>query len=529
MKKISCDVLVVGGGLAGLRAAIESKKFVNDVLILTKGYVGKGGCSSISEGILNAPLSENDSSDLYYQDIMKGSANVSDPKLSKILSENANRAIRSLEDYGIQFKRENGNLVLNLSGGNSVPRTVRVEPPGPGCGRIIPLKLAEYARNKGINFLERTHLVKLFEKDGRVVSGIAFDGENFLEISFKSVIISTGGAGNIYKNSTNPSDVEGDGYYLGFDAGASLIDMEYVQFFPTVALKSYLVLPFIFTDGATLLNSKGERFIGNYDAYLLEKTTRDIMSRAIFTESLEGRGSEGGVFISYKEVPEKILKAKYSKEIEFFLSKGIDLNKENLLVKPSCHFFMGGIRINQKCETNIKGLYACGETAGGVHGANRLAGNALAETIVFGEIAGRNAAEFALENRFDNIDTMKYIDSLPRFTESSPEKELIIAIKDIMWKYLGIIREEKGIRTAIKEISEIKNKFEKIDATHDYLQYFKLRNILFTSQVVAISALERKESRGAHYRVDYPKEDNNWKKAIIIKKEFNIEYEGRYN
>ena len=527
MEKIKCDVLVVGGGLAGLRAAIEAKKYVKDVIILTKGYVGKGGCSSISEGILNAPISENDSSELYYEDIVKGSANVSDPKLAKILSENAKNSILSLQDYGIEFKRENGNLILNLSGGNSVARTVRVEPPGPGCGRIIPLKLMEYAKNNGIKFLEKTHMVKLFEKNGRVLSSVVYDGNNFLEISFKSIILSTGGAGNTYRNSTNTSDVEGDGYFLSFDVGASLIDMEYVQFFPTVALKSYLVLPFIFTDGATLLNSKGERFIGKYDSNLLEKTTRDVMSRAIFTEALEGKGVDGGVYISYKEVPDNILKTKYSKELDFFLSKGIDLTKENLLVKPSCHFFMGGIKINHKCETNVKGLFACGETAGGVHGANRLAGNALAETLVFGEIAGKSAADFALSNSFDHVDIKCFTDSLPQLGENSSEKDLIKEIREIMWVYLGIIRDEKGIKAAIKQFSEIKNKFEKINSTQNYLEYFKLRNIIFVAQAVALSALERKESRGAHYRSDYPKEDKNWKKAIIIKKGFEIEYEGR--
>jgi fumarate reductase (CoM/CoB) subunit A len=527
METIKCDVLVVGGGLAGIRAAIEAKKYVKDVIILTKGYVGKGGCSSISEGILNAPISESDSSELYYGDIVKGSANVADPKLARLLSENAKKAILSLEDYGVQFKRENGNLFLNLSGGNSVARTVRVDPPSPGCGRIIPLKLMEYAKNSGIKFLEKNHLIKLFEKNGRVVSGIAYDGNNFSGISFKSIIISTGGAGNIYRNSTNTSDVEGDGYYLSFDVGASLIDMEYVQFFPTVALKSYLVLPFIFTDGAVLLNNKGERFIGKYDPNLLEKTTRDIMSRAIFTESLEGRGVDGGAYLSYKEVPNDILKTKYSKELDFFQTKGIDLTKENLLVKPSCHFFMGGIRINDKCETNVKGLFACGETAGGVHGANRLAGNALAETLVFGEIAGKSAADFALENNFDHVDTNAFISSLPKLSENSSEKELIKDIRELMWIYLGIIRDEKGIKTAINQLSEIKNNFEKINFTQNYLEYFKLRNVLFASQAVALSALERTESRGAHYRRDYPKEDNGWKKAIIVKKGFEIEYEGR--
>ncbi|HQC25097.1 MAG TPA: FAD-binding protein [Methanofastidiosum sp.] len=527
MEKIKCDVLIIGGGLAGLRAAIEAKKQVKEVLVLTKGYAGRGGCSAISEGILNAPLDKNDSSKLYSKDIQKGSINVCDPKLSEILSKNAKSAILSLEKYGVEFKKENGNLVLNSSGGHSVPRTVRIDPPGPGCGRIIPFKLMEEAKKRGIKFLEGKTLVKLFQSNGRVISGLAYDEKNFLEISFKSIVIATGGAGSIYKNSTNPSDVEGDGYFLGFDVGASLIDMEYIQFFPTVALKSYLILPFVFNDGAILLNSKGERFIGKYDPTLMEKTTRDIMSRAIFTEVLEGRGIDDGVFISYKEIPENILKAKYSKELTFFLSKGIDLTKENLLVKPSCHFFMGGLKINEKCETNVLGLYACGEVVGGTHGANRLAGNALAEALVFGEIAGKYAAEFALTNKFEHVNTESFIDSLPKIGDKSIEKELIQQIKDILWEYLGIVRDEKGIKKAIHEISQIRNTFENIKTSKNLLNYIKLRNILFVSEVIALAALERKESRGAHYRTDYPKENDEWKKAILIQKEFKISHEAR--
>ena len=196
------------------------------------------------------------------------------------------------------------------------------------------------------------------------------------------------------------------------------------------------------------------------------------------------------------------------------------------IVKNNNKLILFGI-INDKCETNVKGLYACGEVAGGTHGANRLAGNALAETVVFGEIAGKNAAEFASSNDFDYVDTKGFFESLPKITDDSSEKELIKEIKEILWIYLGIIRDEKGIKTAIKEISKIKNKFENIRSTKDLLEYFKLRNIIFVAEAISIAALERKESRGAHYRSDYPKEDINWKKAIIIKKEFKIENEAR--
>lgn len=188
---------------------------------------------------------------------------------------------------------------------------------------------------------------------------------------------------------------------------------------------------------------------------------------------------------------------------------------------------MGGLKINEKCETNVLGLYACGEVVGGTHGANRLAGNALTEALVFGKIAGKYAAEFALTNKFENINTESFIDSLPKIGDKSIEKELIQQIKDILWERLGIVRDEKGIKKAIHEISQIKNTFENIKTSKNILDYIKLRNLIFISEVIALAALERKESRGAHYRIDYPNENNEWKKSILIEKDFKISYEAR--
>ncbi|MHC1604537.1 MAG: FAD-dependent oxidoreductase [Candidatus Methanofastidiosia archaeon] len=527
MEKIYADVMVIGGGIAALKAAIEAKKHVDDVCVVTKGRAGKGGCSSISEGILNGSFGENDSSDLYFNDIMNGSADVADARLARVLSQRARDAVLNLENDGVRFVREKGKLILDLSGGNSVARTVRVEPAGPGCGRAIPLALLETAKNANINFCEGYAVIKLFVKENRVVSAIAFDGKRFIQLNFKSLVLATGGAGKLYKNTTNPSDIMGDGYFLASDIGASLVDMEYVQFFPTVALSSYLVLPFIFTDGAIMLNSKGERFIGKYDPNLMEKTTRDRMSRAIFTEVMEGRGIDGGVYISYKEVPDKILSTKYRKELDFFLAKGIDLKKEPLLVKPACHFFMGGIKIDKRCQTDVLGLFACGECAGGTHGANRLAGNALTEALVFGEIAGKSASEFAISHDCLEADTKTFLESLPAAGGEGNEKEAISALKNIMWNYLGIIRSEDGIKEAIAQISSLRKQFEKLQSTGNLNDYFILRNLFYIAQTIAVASLERKESRGAHYRSDYPLEKEEWKKSIVIKKGFILDSETR--
>ncbi|MHC1598246.1 MAG: FAD-binding protein [Candidatus Methanofastidiosia archaeon] len=527
MNKIHADVMIVGGGIAALKAAIEARKHVDSVLMVTKGRVGKGGCSSISEGILNAPFDEKDSPLLYFNDIMDGSASVADESLVKVLSENAKNAVLSLEKDGVKFVRSGHTLSLNLSGGNSVARTIRVDPPRPGCGRAIPLALLEAARKAGVKFLEGSSVVKLFVQDKRAAGALAFGEGEFTHITFKSAVLATGGAGKLYKNTTNPSGIIGDGYFLAQDAGASLVDMEYVQFFPTVALSSYLVLPFVFTDGATLRNSNNERFIGKYDPKLMEKTTRDKMSRAIFTEVMEGRGIDGGIYISYKEVPQEILSSKYKKELDFFISKGIDLKDEPLLARPACHFFMGGIKIDSACRTDVSGLFACGECAGGTHGANRLAGNALTEALVFGEIAGKSASDFANVNSYLDTDTKDFIESIPSVGKNSEEMKMISELKGIMWENVGIIRDKKSINGALEKISYLWKRFEDIDSVKELDDYFTLRNSLHVAKAIALAALERKESRGAHYRSDYQEERPEWKKAIIIKEGFELGFEDR--
>ncbi|MBN1785859.1 MAG: FAD-binding protein [Candidatus Methanofastidiosa archaeon] len=526
MKTLFTNVLIVGGGIAAMKAAIAAKENIDDVTIISKGPPGKSGCSLISEGILNGTFSDDDSPGLFFDDVMRGSANVANESLVKVLTRNAKDAVLSLNEVGVDFIKEDGRLSLSLSGGNSVARTVRVSPPGPGCGKVIPARLSEQLEKMGIGIIEGHSIVKILNEGTRAVSAIAYDGNEFIQIYFKSIVLATGGGGRLYRNSTNPKGIMGDGYFLGLDAGATLVDMEYVQFFPTVALTSYLVLPFIFTDGAILLNSKSERFIANYDPVLLERTTRDKMSQAIFTEDLEGRGIDGGVYVSYKEVPIEVLETKYKGELDFFSSKGINLRNEPLLVRPACHFFMGGIRIDDGCGTSIEGLYACGECAGGVHGANRLAGNALVETLVFGDIAGRSAAQYAKEHDHLQVEANDFIESLPEPKEGKDEKEMVEGLRELSWRYLGIIRSEEGLKKALEEFDKAERQLKDVEAC-DLKTYFELRNMIVVLRAIALSSLTRTESRGAHFRKDYPNTDPQWKKAIIIDREFDLKFEPR--
>jgi fumarate reductase (CoM/CoB) subunit A len=257
----------------------------------------------------------------------------------------------------------------------------------------------------------------------------------------------------------------------------------------------------------------------------MERTTRDKMSQAIFTEDLEGRGIEGGVLISYKEVPESILKTTCKDEIEFFLSKGLDLREESLPVRPACHFLMGGVKIRDDCSTRIEGLYACGECAGGTHGANRLAGNALVETLVFGYIAGESAAEFSKGQDHMEAEANDFIESLPKNFKEGGET-VIESLRELAWNKLGIIREEGGIKDAIKELEGMEKGLRSLPF-RDLQQYFELRNMIHVLRCIATAALLRKESRGAQYRRDHPRMDPEWKKSIIIKEDFKTAFEPR--
>ncbi len=527
MESYTADILVVGGGIAALNAAKAARSAGATVIVASKGKIGKSGCSLISEGILNAPFGADDSPSLFASDIMKASADVAKKELVWALAEHAKDAVLGLGEAGIEFERdEGGSLILKLSGGHTVPRTVRVHPGGPGCGKVIPKGLASHIDDHDITMLNGHTVVKIIVRDGAVTGAIAYTGSEYAVIACKAIILATGGAGKVYPSTTNPNGIMGDGSALALDAGASLVDMEYVQFFPTVAFSSYLLLPFIFADGAILLNSKGERFIGAYDPVLMEATTRDRMSQAIFTEAMEGRGVEGGVCVSCEAMDRRLLEEKYAQESGHFKAKGYDIATDRVPVRPACHFFMGGVDIDQYCQTSVAGLYACGECAGGTHGANRLAGNALSEALVFGTIAGSSAATYAAGVHLTESDTAPFFDRVPRQsgTQLAPYRE---SLKTIAWEHLGIIRDAEGLATALERISSIRGELAACTETQDLGAYFEAKMAADVLMAVAVAADVRTESRGAHYRKDYPKESAEWKKAIRILPGFEYEFEQR--
>jgi len=357
----------------------------------------------------------------------------------------------------------------------------------------------------------------------------------------KSTIIATGGAGWLYPVTSNALQKTGDGYALAWNAGADLLDMEQVQFHPTGMLypdsrRGVLVTEAVRGEGGRLINSQGERFMTKYDSRG-ELATRDVVARAIYNEIMEGRGTEnGGVYLDVTHLPAEVIEEKLETMLLQFQDVGVDIREEPMEVAPTAHHFMGGTRINPHCETNVPNLYAAGEAAGGVHGANRLGGNALAETQVFGRRAGESAANVAKSNFKLN----------PAFLEEEEGRikklfqegdyypfQLKKELQEVMWNNVAIIRREEGLKSALNDIHNIRDKMArmKLPEVHGYNQHLldalELENMVLIAELVTKSALIREESRGAHYRADFPKTMDEWKKSIVVNKSRNEEYLAR--
>jgi len=323
------------------------------------------------------------------------------------------------------------------------------------------------------------------------------------------IILASGGGGRIFSKSNNTSDITSDSYSLAYNAGALLRDMEFTQFYPSMMYKPIRtgIANSIFGEGAILRNSLGESFMEKYDK-AGNMATRDVMSRAIFTEIVNGRGINENVFMDCKSISKNVFEVKYIELYENLLKKGIDYKKDLLAITPVYHFFIGGIAINAKAETTLKGLLACGESVGGLHGANRLTGNALSEAVVFGIIAGKSAMKAAAKVK-NNISYP--FDEVEHFRQGKlSNKELKIRLSQAMWRYASILRDRNSLEKAKEEINSISNFIDDvgINDISELLSFYELKSMLTTSRLVIEGALLRRESRGAHYRMDYPDIDN---------------------
>lgn len=543
METYHTDVLVIGSGGAGCRAAIEAKKYDKDVIIVSKGLSFKSGCTTLAEGGYNAAFAYVDAEDsikAHLEDTLKGGGFLNDPGLAQILVEEAPDRLTELESYGALFDRqESGELNQRPFGGQTYRRTCFQ---GDRTGHEMMTALKEEIIRQNIQTMDEVMITKLLQdSEGRIggACGISLSETNLLVFIAKSTIITTGGAGWIYPVTSNAMQKTGDGYALSWRAGADLLDMEQVQFHPTGMLypdsrRGVLVTEAVRGEGGKLINSEGERFMTNYDPRG-ELATRDVVSRAIYNEIMEGRGTpNGGVFLDVTHLAPELIEEKLETMLLQFQDVGVDIRKEPMEVAPTAHHFMGGTRINPQCETNIPNLYAAGEAAGGVHGANRLGGNALAETQVFGRRAGESAAKNVKKSKFELGPAMleREQERIKKFFKDGDYYpfQLKEELQNIMWKKVAIIRREDGIKSALKSINLIKDKMKRMNVPDNggYNQHLQdaleLENMILIAELVIKSALIREESRGAHYRADYPDRKNEWKKSIVLNQNKDVRF-----
>ena len=523
IETISCDVLVIGGGGASLRAAIQAREMGAEVIIASKSRVGYGNNTYIAAGNMAASGlgDEKDNHEAHLKDTVKGGRFLNDRNLVDLMARNARAQVAFLERCGVDFVKKGGTLSLRYAPGHQYRRHVGVTQ---RQGSAMTLPLRKYAEKGGIRFIEHLFITKLYASKQQIsaATGITRDGR-FIVTKARSIIIATGGYARIYQRTNNAVGITGDGLVLALNLGLPLKDMEFVQFYPTALADSQartiLYEVVIARFGAVLRNSLKENILEKYGMETPVDMTRDHVTQAVMQEILAGRTVEGGVILDLSPIQDvsrlkPVLPASWTEE------------QKEFIVSPTTHFCMGGIVINEETETALSGLFAAGEVSAGVHGANRLGGNALTEIFALGEIAGQKAAEKALKS--DLIDPPKEAINHERARLESFSKktgptqvELRDSLKEVMWYKAGIIRNGENIKEALKRIEEIKLLSRDVSAQSpsQIMKLLELHNMLQISEAVCRASLLRTESRGSHFRLDYPQADNkNWLKNILIHK-----------
>ncbi|MCC7554218.1 MAG: fumarate reductase subunit A [Methanobacteriaceae archaeon] len=537
-KIIKSDVLIVGSGGAGSRAAIEVSKQGLKPLIVSKGLSFKSGCTGMAEGGYNAVFSTvdpEDTKETHFNDTLKGGSYLNDKELINILVEESPDRLIDLENFGALFDRmDSCEINQRPFGGQTCRRTCFQ---GDRTGHEMITALKEEIIKRNIKTIEEVMITSLIlnKDENKVIGAIGLKLENSSTIFFqaKTVILASGGAGQLYPVTSNTFQKNGDGFALAWDIGCDLIDMEEIQFHPTGMIfpeskKGVLVTEAVRAEGGILLNSDNERFMKKYDSRG-ELATRDVVARSIYQEIIEGRGTEkGGVYLDITHLDDDLIDYKLETMVLQFEDVGVDIKNEPMEVAPTAHHFMGGVRINHKCESNISGLFAAGEVTGGIHGANRLGGNALADTQVFGKRAGEFASKFAKNQEFEiNKDLIaKEENRIKELFKKGPIKPSDVKkqIKTLMWEKVAIIRSEKSLNEALDELTKIQNKLNELGIP-DYKQYnielqtaLEVINMVEIAIIIVKSAILRKESRGAHFRSDFPETSDEWNKSIVMNK-----------
>jgi succinate dehydrogenase / fumarate reductase, flavoprotein subunit len=533
---IEADVLVIGAGGAGMYAALEAARAGAAVVLADRSLIGRGGATVMAQMTVAAALGEQtpDHWEHHLSDTLAAGRGLCDERLAALLCEDGPRRLREMDGWKVGWAREDGHIKQAQAPGHDRPRCAYVDflSTGPAVSRTLRSQLN--AAN-GVRRIGELVIVDIAVRDGAACGATALHMPtgHAVTLAAKAVVIATGGLTGLYRRNSASSNMGGDGYALALRAGAELIDMEFVQFFPIGHLAPRLVGmdpimwdPFRYKLGGKLLNAEMREFEQNYvtrdnrsdGRYVL---TRDLATYAITREVEAGRSSPaGGAYLSFQHLPEAEIRSAFGPVVDRLAANGIDLAKHPVEVAPIAHYHMGGVRADEALRTRVPGLYACGEAVGGANGANRLSGNAITEAFVFGARAGRNAARAALQSSLlwsppAAGPALDLLGSAQR--RDAPNLAAIIAeLKALMADMVGPFRTEQKLRSALEAIERLKTEIGEIPfssaAAFDpvLVDWLDLRNMLLVAQSVTLPALARTESRGAHQREDHPGLDEAW-------------------
>jgi len=528
IETLDTDVLVLGAGGAGLTAALHAADASPKlrVTVVVKGLLGRAGCTRMVQGGYNAVLTEPDSLDAHLLDTLAGGGWINDQELVWTLVTEAPGRVLELESrYGCLFDRTPaGRIHQKPFAGQSHDRTIHK---GDLTGIEIMNRLTEQVLARpAIAALEECRAVELLLDDaGRAAGALLLDMRRgaFVAARARATLLAMGGGPTMYRVIACSADKSADGIALAYRAGLPLRDMEMVQFHPTgLVIPGSLMTGALLEEGLRgagghLRNGLGERFMSRYDAARMERSTRDLVSRASFVEVTEGRGTpNGGVWIDVSHLGADVVERNFRGMVRRCRDFGRDLARGPVEVGPTAHFLMGGVVIDPACRTAVEGLFAAGEDTGGVHGANRLGGNGVAESTVFGGLAGDTIAAFVAERPTPRVDVARLapaVDALRAPLDRAAGGDLYALqqqLRDVMWERAGLVRDAEGLQAALVEIDGIEAGLETVGVTGDpvlntaWQDWLSLKNQVLAARLIARSALARPESRGAHYRRDFP-------------------------
>lgn len=532
MQELHCAVLVIGGGAAAMRAAIAAHDAGADVLIVSKQTPGYSGNSVIARSGHSAPFGTADLVDdaqLFFEDTLKGGASVNHQPMVHALATEACACIAELAAWGAPFLRRDGRLEVQPSAGHRHPR---------GCYTVknisteVARPVRQQVEQRGIRMIDHVMLQDILVEQGRCYGALGIHrstGESYV-VYADATILATGGAGSVYAQTTNASGVTGDGFAMALRAGVELVDMEFVQYYPVVLrwpVTHLLASPTLFPLGAKLYNKLGERFMAHLPQGT-ENVTRDVRSLAIFREIVAGRGvNDDAVILSLEGIEEPAFR-RYAPDMAHIADRHhLDYRTAQFLVRPEAHFFCGGVRVDEYGATALPGLYAIGEVAGGCHGANRLANNAFPECYVFGKRAGEHAViSMPSVSPPASLTTLtrEHLRRLAQRTAQStdaPERYRTVqkALQQQMWEHVGVIRRTATLSQSFETLQAYATQARDCrgDRPATVVHCLELENLALTAKAITLAALTREESRGTHYREEFPTQnDAAWHCNVVV-------------